>query len=115
MPGGNGDELCRRLRDDPATTGIAASILTGAYQEDIIQECLNAGAVDCMFKNEAKELLLARIAAMSRAVRNRKSIEAERERLAGILGSVGDGVYGVNQAGQITFITRGRAPRPRIR
>jgi diguanylate cyclase (GGDEF)-like protein/PAS domain S-box-containing protein len=104
MPGGNGDELCRRLRDDPATTGIAASILTGAYQEDIIQECLNAGAVDCMFKNEAKELFLARIAAMSRAVRNRKSIEAERERLAGILGSVGDGVYGVNQAGQITFI-----------
>ena len=104
MPGGNGDELCRRLRDDPATAGIAASILTGAYQEDIIQECLAAGAVDCMFKNEVKELFLARIAAMSRAVRNRKSIEAERERLAGILGSVGDGVYGVNQAGQITFI-----------
>ena len=104
MPGGNGDELCRRLRDDPATAGITASILTGAYQEDIIQECLAAGAVDCMFKNEVKELFLARIAAMSRAVRNRKSIEAERERLAGILGSVGDGVYGVNQAGQITFI-----------
>ena len=104
MPGGNGDELCRRLRDDPATAGITASILTGAYQEDIIQECLAAGAVECMFKNEVKELFLARIAAMSRAVRNRKSIEAERERLAGILGSVGDGVYGVNQAGRITFI-----------
>ena len=104
MPGGNGDELCRRLRDDPATAGITASILTSAYQEDIIQTCLDAGAVDCMFKNEAKELFLARIAAMSRAVRSRKSIEAERERLAGILGSVGDGVYGVNQAGQVTFI-----------
>ncbi len=104
MPGGNGDELCRRLRDDPATAVVTASILTGAYQEDIIQECLAAGAVECMFKNEVKELFLARIAAMSRAVRNRKSIEAERERLAGILGSVGDGVYGVDRDGQITFI-----------
>jgi diguanylate cyclase (GGDEF)-like protein/PAS domain S-box-containing protein len=104
MPGGNGDELCRRLRDDSATAHITASILTGAYQEDIIQECLAAGAVECMFKNEAKELFLARLAAMSRAVRNRKSIEAERARLAGILGSVGDGVYGVDRAGRITFI-----------
>jgi len=104
MPGGNGDELCRRLRDDPLTVAITASILTGAYQEDIIQECLAAGAVECMFKNEARELFLARIAAMSRAVRNRKSIEAERERLAGILGSVGDGVYGVDREGCITFV-----------
>lgn len=104
MPGGNGDELCRRLRDDPATVGVTASILTGAYQEGIIRECLAAGAVECMFKNEAEELFLARIAAMSRAVRSRKAIEAERERLAGILGSVGDGVYGVDREGRITFI-----------
>lgn len=104
MPGGNGDVLCRQLRSDPATASITASILTGAYQEDIIQECLAAGAVECMFKNEAKELFLARIAAMSRAVRNRKSIDAERLRLAGILNSVGDGVYGVDKLGQITFL-----------
>jgi diguanylate cyclase (GGDEF)-like protein/PAS domain S-box-containing protein len=104
MPGGNGDELCRRLRGDPATLGVVASILTGAYQEDIIRECLAAGAVECMFKNEAQELFLARIAAMSRAVRNRRSIEAERERLAGILGSVGDGVYGVDRDGRIAFV-----------
>ena len=104
MPGGNGDVLCRQLRSDPATASITASILTGAYQEDIIQDCLAAGAVECMFKNEAKELFLARIAAMSRAVRNRKSIDTERLRLAGILNSVGDGVYGVDKLGQITFL-----------
>jgi diguanylate cyclase (GGDEF)-like protein/PAS domain S-box-containing protein len=57
-----------------------------------------------MFKNEARELFVARLAAMSRAVRIRKSVEAERSRLAGILASVGDGVYGVNRAGQITFV-----------
>lgn len=104
MPGENGDELCRRLRADPRTAGVTAAILTGTYLDQVIQDSLKAGAVECMFKNEAQELFLARLAAMSRSVRNSKSIEAERRRLAGILSSVGDGVYGVNRAGQITFI-----------
>jgi len=104
MPGGNGDALCRRLRADARTDGITSAILTGTYQEDIIRASLEAGAIECMFKNEADELFLARIGAMSRSIRAKQSIETERRRLAGILGSVGDGVYGVNNTGEITFI-----------
>jgi len=103
MPGENGDVLCRRLRADPRTSGLTIAILTGTYLDEVIQDSLKAGAVECMFKNEAQELFVARLAAMSRAVRSRKSVEGERSRLAGILASVGDGVYGVNTAGQITF------------
>ena len=104
MPGENGDALCRRLRADPRTAGLTIAILTGTYLDEVIQDSLKAGAVECMFKNEAKELFIARLASMSRAVRSRKSVEGERSRLAGILASVGDGVYGVNRNGQITFI-----------
>jgi diguanylate cyclase (GGDEF)-like protein/PAS domain S-box-containing protein len=104
MPGENGDVLCRRLRADARTASVTAAILTGTYLDQVIQDSLKAGAVECMFKNEAQELFLARLAAMSRSVRDSKSSEAERRRLAGILSSVGDGVYGVNRAGQITFI-----------
>jgi diguanylate cyclase (GGDEF)-like protein/PAS domain S-box-containing protein len=57
-----------------------------------------------MFKNEAEELFLARIASMSRFIEVQNSIEAERERLAGILESVGEGVYGVDNDGLITFV-----------
>ena len=103
MPGENGDSLCRRLRADPRTAGMTTAILTGTYLDEVIQDSLKAGAVECMFKNEAQELFVARLAAMSRAVRNRKSVEGERRRLAGILASVGDGVYGVSRAGLITF------------
>ena len=104
MPGENGDALCRRLRADPRTAGLTIAILTGTYLDAVIQDSLKAGAVECMFKNEAQELFVARLASMSRAVRSRKSVEGERSRLAGILASVGDGVYGVNRAGQITFV-----------
>jgi diguanylate cyclase (GGDEF)-like protein/PAS domain S-box-containing protein len=104
MPGENGDVLCQRLRADPRTAGITVAILTGTYHDQVIQDSLRAGAVECMFKNEAQELFLARLGAMARMVRAQKSVEAERSRLSGILASVGDGVYGVDRSGTITFM-----------
>jgi len=104
MPGENGDVLCRRLREDPRTRGIIAAIHTGTYHEQVIQDSLQAGAVECMFKNEAQELFLTRLASMARMARAQKSIESERHRLSSILTSVGDGVYGVNREGVVTFM-----------
>src|SRR5581483_8914277 len=104
MPGGNGDALSRQLHLDPATAGITTAIITGTYHDRLIKDSLDAGAVECMFKNESDELFLTRIAAIARGIRAKKAIDAERRRLAGILGSVGDGVYGVDQEGTITFI-----------
>lgn len=104
MPDGTGNELCMQLRDNPATSHIACAIITGTYLDKAIIESLDAGAVECMFKNEAQELFLARLQAMSRSIRNLKTNEQERRRLKGILSSVGDGVYGVDSNGLITFI-----------
>ena len=102
LPDGNGDELCRRLSARPGAPALA--IITGTYREDIIKRCLDAGAMECVFKNEAKELFLARISTIARQITMQKSVESERQRLNGILGSVGDGVYGADGAGVITFI-----------
>ncbi|MBI3561157.1 MAG: EAL domain-containing protein [Gammaproteobacteria bacterium] len=104
MPDENGDALCRRLRTNPYTANIMVGVLTSTYLDKVIQSSLAAGAVECMFKNEADDLFRARVAAMSRTVLATKRIEQERTRLEGILSSVGDGVYGVNTAGLITFI-----------
>ena len=104
MPGETGDMLCRRLRHDQRTRAMTNSVLTGTYIDYVIADSLAAGAVECMFKNEANELFLARVAAMSRAVRGRRSVERERRYLEGILGSVGDGVYGVDNTGRLSFM-----------
>jgi len=103
MPDENGDALCRRLRSNPHTASIIPAVLTSTYLDKVIQSSLAAGAVECMFKNEADDLFRARVASMSRSVRNTKRIEEERSRLEGILSSVGDGVYGVNKNCHITF------------
>lgn len=104
MPEKNGYVLCQMLRDDERTSRIRTAVITGTYLDEVIKDCLQAGAVECMFKNEAEELFLARIASMSRFIEVQNHIEAERERLAGILESVGEGVYGVDNDGLVTFV-----------
>ncbi len=102
LPDGNGEELCRRFSGQPNAPVLA--IITGTYREDIIKRCIDAGASECLFKNEANELTLARVRTLARQIRTQKTVEAERQRLDGILGSVGDGVFGVDNDGVITFI-----------
>ena len=104
MPDENGDVLCKRLRRNPQTANIILAVLTSTYSDKVIQSSLAAGAVECMFKSEPVNLFNARVAAMSRSIRITNRIEQERTRLEGILTSVGDGVYGVNKSGLITFV-----------
>jgi diguanylate cyclase (GGDEF)-like protein/PAS domain S-box-containing protein len=103
LPDGSGDELTRKLAASPATRNMPIAIITGSYKDAIIKKSLEAGAMECMFKNEVLELTLARIKALARTIQSQKSVEAERLRLDGILRSVGDGVYGVDGQGIITF------------
>lgn len=103
MPNHNGDVLCRKLRQNPSTANMQMAILTSTYSDKVITDALAAGAVECMFKNEPENLFLSRVSAMRRTVYMTRRIEQERRRLEGILSSVGDGVFGVNRDGVITF------------
>lgn len=104
MPEANGTELIAALKREPATQHVLTAMITGTYSDAVITESLASGAVECLFKSEAKELFLARLASLARTVRDRQAIDAERRRLEGILSSVGDGVYGVDGDGTIQFI-----------
>jgi len=104
MPGENGSTLVRKLREHPKTAGVLSAIITGTYSDRVITESLGAGATECMFKSEARELFLARMRSLARTILDRNAIDNERRRLHGILNSVGDGVFGVDSKGMIQFI-----------
>lgn len=104
MPEQNGTALIAALRSNPATQHILAATITGTYSDAVISESLACGAVECLFKSEAKDLLLARIGSLARTIKDRQAIDEERRRLAGILASVGEGVYGVDADGRIEFV-----------
>lgn len=104
MPGENGTALIAALQRHPQTRHILSAIITGTYSDEVIVESLASGAMECVFKSEAKDLFIARLSSLSRTVHDRKAIDAERRRLEGILAAVGDGVFGVENDGTILFV-----------
>ncbi len=102
LPDGTGDELCRYLSG--LTEKPVLAIITSMYREDVVKRCLEAGAVEFCFKNETKELFSTRVRILAQQIQMQKTAESERQRLDGVLGTVDDGVYGVDSNGVITFI-----------
>lgn len=104
MPGDSGAVLCRRLGARDETSELVRAIITAQYDPEIVNECLDSGARECMFKNESTDLFMSRIRALYRSVQRKVQVDKERSRLIGLLHSVPEGVYGVTPNGSIQFV-----------
>ena len=99
-----GDALCRELLASEQTGDIVCTVLTGTYSDHIIKRSLRAGAVECMFKNESSELLLSRIDAISRFVRQKRQLNDERALLADVLENIAGAVIIIDSDKRITYV-----------
>ncbi len=66
MPGLDGYEVCRRIKNDPALQTIPVLMLTGADSSRNLIEGLDAGADDFVTKSSEIEVILARVRALLR-------------------------------------------------
>ncbi len=96
--------LFSEIGNNPPLLQLRRMVLIGAYNDRAVQDSLELGAVECVFKTETERLFLARINALASLIAVQKEAEAERQRFEAILGSVGEGVYGVDRSGKITFM-----------
>ncbi len=101
-----GDVLCRDLIADPDTHDVTCTVLTGTYSDHIIKRSLRAGAVECMFKNESSELLLNRIDAISRFVRQRRTLENDRMLLDDVVDSIAGPTIVLNHEERIVYLSQ---------
>jgi adenylate cyclase len=81
MPGMNGYEVCRRLREDPATQFLPVVMVTSSDQE-VRVNAIEAGADDFIIKPFNKQELLARVRSLIRIKRYHDTIEAQTAELA---------------------------------
>jgi len=78
MPGLDGFELLRELRNDPATRAIPVIMLSARAGEESRIQGLEAGADDYLVKPFSRRELLARVAARLDLQRLRSTLDAER-------------------------------------
>lgn len=61
MPGLDGYETCRRLKEDPTTAGIPVVFITARTEPESLVEGFQAGGVDYLVKPFSQEEVLARV------------------------------------------------------
>jgi diguanylate cyclase (GGDEF)-like protein/PAS domain S-box-containing protein len=99
-----GAAFFEKIRSNQSMNHLRSVVLISSYNDKAVQQALESGAVECVFKTETDALFLARIHSLVNQITVQKTAEAERRRFEAILGSVGEGVYGVDTGGRITFM-----------
>ena len=98
-----GDALCRELLSDPACGNVVCAVLAGTHADHVIKRSLRAGALACMSKNESSELLLTRIDAMARSVRQRRELLAGVHRLERVVDALGGPVLVLDEDSRVRY------------
>ena len=82
MPGLDGFQTCRRLRERPGFEAVPVLMLTGLDDDASIQRAYEAGASDFFVKSAQWTLLAGRLRYLLRSSRNRIELEQSKSRLA---------------------------------
>lgn len=107
LPGISGIEATRRIRALDSDDWVPIIFLSALTHRDDMVRGLEAGGDDYLVKPVDLVLLLAKIAAMQRIAALKTKLRAANQELGLqeiLLGSLGEGVYGVNKQGICTFI-----------
>ncbi len=81
MPGMDGYEVCRRIREDPATAFLPVVMITASGDQEK-RRALETGADDFVTKPFDQTELLARVRSLVRIKQHHDTIERQREELA---------------------------------
>ncbi|MFZ4816049.1 MAG: response regulator [Phototrophicaceae bacterium] len=77
MSGLSGYETCRRLKDNPATATIPVLMVTAFSEEQDIQQAIDAGVDDLLFKPINGKIMILRIKSLVRIKRLSDQLQAK--------------------------------------
>jgi class 3 adenylate cyclase/CheY-like chemotaxis protein len=111
MPGMDGYEVCRRLRDDPTRQALPIVMITAAGEQEKLK-ALEAGADEFIAKPFNQAELLARVKSLLRIKHYHDTIEAQAAELAAFNRSLEERVHEqVEQIGRMTRLQSFLSPQ----
>ena len=113
MPGMDGYEVCRQLKENPDTHKITVIFLSALDDTKDKVRGLETGAVDFISKPFQAEEVIARVETQLKIHKLERALSARNRELeadkARILESMGEGIFGLNNSGRITFANHAAA------
>ena len=107
MPGMDGYEVCRRLKEGESTKDIAIIFLSALDDTKDKVKGLEMGAVDFVSKPFQAEEVIARVQSQLKIHRLERALSARNRQLeadkARILESMNEGIFGLDRFGNISF------------
>ncbi len=100
MPNGNGDELTRALLANPKTSHI--TVVMHSHSRDVLEQALDAGAIDLIWKDDPANIFLMRISSIIRSMRVKQQAEQLNVLLLATQ-KLGIGMV-INQGGEMTSL-----------
>lgn len=100
MPGIDGIDLCRKIRETPAIRDIYIIVLSSKSKRDDIYEGIQAGANDYIFKTQAEADLKIRLEVATRIVELKNELLV-RQKMQGALELAGGICHELNQPLQV--------------
>ncbi|MCL4294115.1 MAG: response regulator [Anaerolineae bacterium] len=108
MPGMDGFEVCRRLRNDPALAGLPIIMVTSLDDQEARLRGLELGVDDFLSKPFNPTELQLRVQTITRLNRQRRQhlleLQAERDRTQAILEALGEAVIVTDAAGVVEYL-----------
>ena len=113
MPGMDGYEVCRQLKENPDTHKITVIFLSALDDTKDKVRGLETGAVDFISKPFQAEEVIARVETQLKIHKLERALSARNRELeadkARILENMGEGIFGLNNKGHITFANHAAA------
>ena len=107
MPGMDGYEVCRQLKENPETHKITVIFLSALDDAKDKVRGLETGAVDFISKPFQAEEVIARVETQLKIHKLERALSARNRQLeadkARILESMNEGIFGLDNQGRITF------------
>ncbi|WP_216636468.1 ATP-binding response regulator [Endozoicomonas ascidiicola] len=108
MPGMDGYEVCRHLKENPETQDITVIFLSALDDTKDKVRGLEMGAVDFISKPFQAEEVIARVQTQLKIHRLEQALSARNRQLeadkARILENMNEGIFGLDANGRITFV-----------
>ncbi len=113
MPGMDGYEVCRQLKENPETENITIIFLSALDDTKDKVKGLETGAVDYISKPFQAEEVIARVDTQLKIHRLERALSAKNRQLEEdkerILESMNEGIFGLDSRGNITFANHAAA------